>query len=52
MKKLYSRPYPVLSGMPKGTVLAPLLFFLYINDITKPVKNTIRLYADDFLINA
>ena len=45
-----SRPHPVLSGVPQGTVLGPLLFLLYINDITKPIKSTIRLYADDILM--
>ena len=45
-----SRPHPVISGVPQGTVLAPLLFLLYINDITTSIHSTIRLYADDVLI--
>ena len=45
-----SKSYPVLSGVPQGTVLAPLLFLLYINDIIEPIKSTIRLYADDILL--
>ena len=45
-----SSSHPVLSGVPQGTVLAPLLFLLYINDIIEPIKSTIRLYADDILM--
>ena len=46
----HSRPISVVSGVPQGTVLAPLLFLLYINDISNNINSTIRLYADDVLI--
>ena len=37
----------VTSGIPQGSVLGPILFVLYINDLPSRVKSEIRLFADD-----
>jgi ribonuclease P/MRP protein subunit RPP40 len=37
----------VLSGLPQGSVLGPILFIIYINDPTVTMTNTCKLYADD-----
>jgi retron-type reverse transcriptase len=40
----------VTSGVPQGSVLSPLLFLAYVNDIWRNTESNIRLFADDCVI--
>ena len=37
----------VLSGVPQGSVLRPILLFVYVNHLEEGVTDTIRKFADD-----
>ena len=42
-----SQPASVYCGLPQGSVLGPLLFLIYVNDMSQAVKCDLFLYADD-----
>ena len=37
----------VSCGVPQGSILQPLLFLIYVNDMPQAVKSNLFLYADD-----
>ena len=45
-----SKWLPVDRGVPQGSVLVPLLFILYVNDIADLVHSKIKMFADDIKI--
>ena len=47
LNKTFLEPGKLLCGVPQGSILGPLLFLLYINDMPQPLKYELILYADD-----
>ena len=43
----YSEWVDVISGVPQGSVLGPILFLIYVNDIPEMVNCSIKMFADD-----
>ena len=38
---------PILADIPQGSILVPLFFLIYINDLSHNLSSTANLFADD-----
>ena len=43
----YSSWTQVTSGVPQGSVIGPLLFLIYVNDLPEWIQSEMRMFADD-----
>ena len=51
LEGVFSSSAPVLSGVPQGTVIGPLLFLAYINDLPDAISHSeTKLFADDSML--
>ena len=47
MENANSDKASITCGVPQGSILGPLLFLIYINDMSQAVDSKLLLYADD-----
>ena len=44
-----SRSKKVQSGVPQGSILGPLLFTIYVNDLPQSISSSIFMFADELI---
>ena len=52
MKGMYSDWSNVTSGVPQGSVLGPVLFVIFINDLLEILESWCTMYADDTKVSS
>ena len=50
VKDVYSERKKVIRGVPQGSIIGPILFIIYINNLPEVIKENVVLFADDTAI--